>query len=235
MNTFYNVGSADISQGLQDFEISSGQDYFILLSAPSNANVQIRLNENTAPQIPIKEHWQFKSADVKKIYISCEPIAGEIIKWGQADGNLEITTNPTINQIDTISTMGVTFAEQMDKIINPYDTLNPSILSAISNASGSLTTMIDTSLDCDKIIINLKGGIIPENDNSASNGLMMLYIDNVLVDTDGGRNDIDLAVCNPSKVLFLEGVRNKNIKIKYLGKSSSYWGFFYIQKFNLKA
>jgi len=108
-NIFYNVAKQDTSNGLKDFEVSSGQDYFILISAPANANVTVKLNSNTAPAIPIYEFWQFKSTDLEKLYISCDPVAGELI-YGQADGNLEITTNPQIGSINSIAEIEDNFA-----------------------------------------------------------------------------------------------------------------------------
>jgi len=234
MSTFYNVGSADISDGLIDYEISSGQDYFILLSAPSNANIQIRLNENTAPLIPIKEHWQFKSADVKKIFISSDAIAGGIIKWGQADGNLEITTNPTINQIDTISQMGVTFAEQMDKIVNPYDLENIEILQGNSNVA-SRTTVLNTVLDCDKIVFSLNGGISANEGELIQDGRIELRIGADIVATTGGRNLANYAISKSQDITQLEGVRGKTLTIVIDNELGLYHGYYFIQKYSLKA
>lgn len=153
MSIFYNVATIDISSGLVDHEISSGQDYFILLDAPTNANVTVKLNENTAPAIPIKEYWQFKSKDVQNIYLSCDAVSGESIKYGQADGNLEITTNPVINSIDTITSLtdvGAS-ATNLDKIINPYEA---PVITIADNTSSTSADMINiSSLDCDKIRI----------------------------------------------------------------------------------
>lgn len=230
MNAFYNVGSADISQGLQDFEISSGQDYFILLSAPSNANIHIRLNENTAPQIPIKEHWQFKSADVKKVFISADAISGESIKWGQADGNLEITTNPTINQIGSISQMGSTFLEQMDKIVNPYQM--PTIITGeVDTIAGARTKLLTKSLSCDKIIIDFCPVTYIKNSFSTQHGNGTISLDGVNICAIGGYNGTSGQF---NQRLEIENVNGKVLEIEHYSPTSTYTTTYILQQFKLK-
>lgn len=121
----YNVGTKDISNGLVDFEILSSTDYFILLKAPTNANLTLKLNSNTNQPIPLKEGFQVEFKNVGKLYLSCDAVEGESIVWGQSDGNLIIKPNPTINAIDTVTEIhqfNDILLTQLDKIINPYIT-----------------------------------------------------------------------------------------------------------------
>lgn len=174
---FYNVAIQDISNGLKNFEISSAQDYFILLEAPTNANITVRLNSVTAHEIPIKENWQFESADVNKMFISCDPIEGAYIKYGQADGNLIIRPNPTINKIDTITNIdnfNDNLLTQLDKIINPY-TKELLLNYSFSNNTG---TYIYSTLSADYDTVE---GIISLNDSSGFISVFEAYIDDVRV------------------------------------------------------
>lgn len=107
---FYNVGKRNITNGLKDLEISSGQDYFILLEAPDNANITIKLNSEFAPAIPIKVGYQVKSINISKIFLSCDSILNESITYGQADGNLEILPNPNVKNISSITSILDKFA-----------------------------------------------------------------------------------------------------------------------------
>lgn len=206
-NPFYNVGSKSIDSELRDYEISSGQDYFILLSAPSNANVRIRLNENTAPQIPIKEFWQFKSKDVTRIYISADAVAGGSITWGQADGNLEIITNPTIDAIDSIGQMGITYAEQLDKVTNPYDMANSTRERYNMTASSTMGYALNSTLNCDAVMISIAAG--PLNATSTSKGEVSIDGCRVLTSHCNMNNGL---IAYPPPTLF-EGVRGKSILI----------------------
>lgn len=117
---FYNVGKQNITNGLKNLEISSGQDYFILLDAPDDANITIRINNEFAPEIPIKVGYQVKSTNVSKIFLSCDSVLNGVITYGQADGNLVILPNPNVKNIESISKINDKFAPKavMSQTIN---------------------------------------------------------------------------------------------------------------------
>lgn len=234
---FYNVAIQDISNGLKNFEISSAQDYFILLEAPTNANITVRLNSVTAHEIPIKENWQFESADVNKMFISCDPIEGAYIKYGQADGNLIIRPNPTINKIDLINRVGMfesALLEQLDKIINQYDFENSTFLNGSSTASTE-TILLNSVCVHDKIIVSLTppfshGGVY----GAYSRGYVFLKIDNKIVAYVGSSlNGGDLNF--NSNFFEFEGIKGKNIQISARSWDTNFESFYSIQQINRKA
>lgn len=153
---FYNTATFPITDGLADLELSSGADWFILLSCPTNANVRVKINSMTAHEIPVKEAWQIGSKNIHTIYISCDAVADEFITIGQHDGNLEVITNPKIDKLDSI-TLIQSFSDKLltdlDKITNPYVL---SSRNSYSTASTSITTYLNiANLDCDKLRIIL--------------------------------------------------------------------------------
>lgn len=229
---FYNIAKKDISNGLKNFEISSAQDYFILLEAPTNANITVRLNSVTAHEIPIKENWQFESADVNKMYISCDPIEGGFIKYGQADGNLIIRPNPTINKIDLINSFGAEIVSQLDKIINPYEFFES--LSGSTNANVS-TTMLNLTLDCDKVILNFTGGQ-KVGGLGYKYGNMVVYLDGANIASNGGVAYSSVGHGESrSSSLELENCRGKILLIAGINYDSTFSCFYHLQKYNLKA
>jgi hypothetical protein len=211
---FYNIAQQNITEGLKDFEISSSQDYFIMLEAPTNANIRVKLNSVTAHEIPIKENWQFSSKDVNKMYLSCDPVEGAIIKYGQADGNLEIKPNPTINKIDLITNIGnfeSPLLSQLDKIINPYDSielLNGQII--ISSATDIINI---NSCDFD----NLEGIISCVDDgNSASLAVIFIngagvYAQSIFFNATANRAN------NANQSILLQNLRGKSLRIQAQG------------------
>ena len=228
-NVFYNVARQDITNGLRDFEISSGQDYFILLKAPANANVKVRLNSNTAPQIPIYEFWQFKSADVEKIYLSADAINGEYIEYGQADGNVEITTNPQIGSIDSLASVdsfGANLLSSLDKIINPYEFSKQDDYYAIATAR---TSVLNTTLTCDKIHII---SIFPIPTYTSHHSIE-IFLDGKILTSQGyyyGSGSVFTPVIN----LELTDVNGKTLQV-YIRSNGSYKCGVNIQEFNLKV
>jgi hypothetical protein len=234
LSNFYNVAQKDISNGLNDEEISNGHDYFILLSAPTNANVRVKLNNTSSSEIPLKEFWQINAKDISNIYISCDAVAGESIIFGQGNGDFKITTNPTINAIDSITTVnnfGSNLLTELDKVINPYDTSNILTVS-VSSTSTSNITLLQEVLNCDKIILNLEGGAKFDSSGRRQIGFITAYLDNEQIFSDGGYYAY-YGVGKTSSIEF-KGVRGKTLKINCQNYNNTYTSSAYLQKFNLK-
>lgn len=104
----YNIVPLDIKNGLKNHEIASGFNYLILLEAPSNANVTIKINDNTADEIPLKENGSIKVKNATRIYISCDSVYDGRLLIGQAQStDLLITPPANIGKISEISDFGV--------------------------------------------------------------------------------------------------------------------------------
>lgn len=239
-NIFYNVASQDISNGLTDFEVSSGQDYFILLSAPTNANVRVKLNSNTAPAIPIYEFWQFKSADLNKLYISADAVAGASITYGQADGNVEITTNPQIGSIDSItevqkvSDFDTVLIDKLDKVINPYQS---STVTYGESNSTSFVNILQKTITCDKIKINLTSPANKINGYGYWGGIIVT-IDGILITSNGVDIFSTSGTINVKNSIIefnTENLKNKTLKIDTYSANSSYYTSYLLEEFNYKV
>ncbi len=152
MSISYNVFDLDISNGLHNFPISAGRNYLILLDAPFDANVRVKLNDNNADDIPIKKDFAIEMSGNTEIYISADPIPGAKIKIGQSSSakDFHIITSASLHSI--ISNFGNDALAQLDKIINPYQ-LTGTIQG--SSTYNTQTSLINIVLDCDKIILNL--------------------------------------------------------------------------------
>ncbi len=148
----YNVFDLDISNGLHNFPISAGRNYLILLDAPFDANVRVKLNDNNADDIPIKKDFAIEMKGNTEIYISADAIPDAKIKIGQSSNaeDFHIVTSASLHSI--ISNFGTDALTQLDKIINPYRLSGTIQAAADYNTETSLLNLV---LDCDKIVLNL--------------------------------------------------------------------------------
>ncbi len=149
----YNVFDLDISNGLHNFPISAGRNYLILLDAPFDANVRVKLNDNNADDIPIKKDFAIEMSGNTEIYISADPIPGAKIKIGQSSNakDFHIVTSASLHSV--IANFGTDALTQLDKIINPYRLSGT--IQGDSSWIGSVVSLFNMTLDCDKIVLTL--------------------------------------------------------------------------------
>ena len=240
----YNIVPLSISNGLDNKKIAGSFDYIILLKAPTNANVRVRLNENTASEIPLNNNFAISAKDVTEILISADAVENEAILIGQSDRieNFQILTAPVVEQIETVNKVNEVskvneFSTELltvlDKIQNPYDTNNIVIVSG-NAANTSTATIYQEILDCDKIIVSLIGALTYSGNGAHKAGVIMLYIDGAMVAMDGGWNGSGgLANINGTEYTF-ENMRGKQLAIKNIVTSSRV-SYYAIQKINLKV
>jgi hypothetical protein len=97
-NLYYNVIELNISNGLKDevVDIIGDGNYLILQYAPSDANVKVRLNNNFNPQILLKANSGIEAVNTKKIFISCNAIAGATITFIHSKSSAEFRYIPPI-------------------------------------------------------------------------------------------------------------------------------------------
>ncbi len=149
----YNVFDLDIGNGLHNFPISAGRNYLILLDAPFDANVRVKLNDNNADDIPIKKDFAIEMSGNTEIYISADPIPGAKIKIGQSSStkDFHIVTSPSLHSV--IANFGTDALNQLDKIINPYRLSGT--IQGDTSLHGSVVSLFNMTLDCDKIVLTL--------------------------------------------------------------------------------
>jgi hypothetical protein len=135
----YNIVTLNLDDGQNNTPISSGMNYLLLLDAPAGANVRVRLNDNTADEIPLRENYAIKTSNINQIYISADIIPGGVIKIAQSNNSkdFEIITAPAIIDIDSIN-----------KLID-FDTYASSKLQLIPNDSASTILSSDSSYRLD--------------------------------------------------------------------------------------
>lgn len=159
-NSVYNIVNEDLSNGLNNVKISAGRDYLILLAAPANANVRVRLNNMMADEIPLAVNYAVKSKDVTDIFVSADVVQDGKIKIGQSDSvdNFEIITAPqvsainSVGNVESLNNISQILIDKLDKLIHPY---NDPVLTMGEINSTSLITTLNKTLTCDKIILNL--------------------------------------------------------------------------------
>ena len=152
MSIAYNVFDLDISNGLHNFPVASGKNYFILLDAPFNANVRVKLDDNSADDIPLQKDFAIEMRGNTEIYVSADAVPGAKIKIGQSSSvqDFHIITSPSLHSV--IANFGADALKQLDKIVNPYR-LSGTIQG--SSEYNSETSLLNLVLDCDKIVLNL--------------------------------------------------------------------------------
>ena len=241
----YNVFNLSLNNGLENHAISSGKDYIILLKAPVNANVKVRLNSNQGDLIPLKENYAIKASNVKEIFITADIVENEVITIGQSNSvdGFEIITAPTINSIEEIgilkevqkvSSFDNTLLTQLDKIINPYE--YSGLISGSFNGNTSLFEVLNIIIPCDKIIVNLQA---PFDFNSGkgvdARGLIYLFLDNeVITLADANTYSPNYSSNNKLTNFVIEGCKGKNLVLKGVGTTTTKKGYYSLQKFNLK-
>ncbi len=192
----YNVFDLDIGNGLHNFPISAGRNYFILLDAPFDANVRVKLNDNNADDIPIKKDFAIEMSGNTEIYISADPIPGAKIKIGQSSSakDFHIVTSASLHSV--IANFGTDALTQLDKIINPYELTGTIQASSTYNTETSLLNLV---LDCDKIVLNL---------SRCSSNTSIRAVDNI-----NGRHGI-YALLNNKCIAGLEVNQTWNLNLK---------------------
>jgi hypothetical protein len=233
----YNIIDKSINTALDNFEISGGKTYIILLEAPTGANVRIRLDDNTADEIPLDTNYGLKFSKATRIYVSSDAVSGQAIKIGVSDtttGEFEVLPSPTVDQIDTIGEVtelaGISTAlnTALDKIINPYQV--PTITTGDTNSTSDIT-LISKTLTCDKIICFLAIDELTSHYDTVSTGIT-LYIDGHAVCNTGKTID---ATGYSSSNITLEGVRGKALLIKARTGGASRYAGYALNEYILKS
>jgi len=235
----YNIFELDISNGLKALPVGTAGGYISLLEAPTNANVKIHLNEREADGIPLKAYHAIEATNIEQIFVTADAVADEkitIVQSIHSDSFKMITPASDVN-VDEVTQIvkpvenGIYTADaltQLDKIINPYNI--PIISGGIYD--GTYTTLLDATLNCDKIKINLWCGL--ENSGRLkTDGILELYINDILIIGTGAysineRNDSGLAQIE------LEVNQSDNIKIKGATYDDTTKSNYSIQKYTLK-
>ncbi|PLY11385.1 MAG: hypothetical protein C0626_02105 [Arcobacter sp.] len=230
----YNMVPLSINNGLDNKKIAGSFDYIILMKAPANANVRIRLNDNTASEIPLNVNFAISAKDVTEIFVSADVVEDGAILIGQSDTieNFQILTSPVVSQIDTIGSVaevtGFSSAllTALDKISNPYDFKE--IIKGNYNLS-PFSTLLDTTLDCDRVDIIL---------SSSNLGHSTVAYTSIYCEIDGAvvaKELISNIYSINDVVISLPNVRGMNIKVK--GNSSNTYGVIHytLIKYDLKA
>lgn len=231
----YNIITKSLNTKLNGYQVSSlgAGNYLTLLSAPPLANVQLQLNDNTAPKIPFNEGDTLEAKGVDRVYITADIVSGGQLIFGQSNSNdFKITPAPKVKDIEKIgeiTSFNALLLTALDKISNPYDL--PTFSSG-NSISTSYVTLLSKTLTCDKIRFIL----LSDTDNNPN--YIHLFIDGVLVDFTGwfsrGNGGSGYYPQIPFNQQILEDMNGKLLEIK--GKASTSYGISYnLEEFNLKV
>ncbi len=261
----YNIVDLSIENGLNNHLISSGQNYLILLEAPATAKVRVRLNDNTADEIPFKLNYAIKTADVSRIYVSADSVPYGKLKFGQSSTakDFEVMTAPILGSIENVgiieevtqlreiiepvnigtiegsiivdevkkvSDFDSLLLDKLDKIINPYEM--PSYIQDSNNDTGDSITLLDITLDCDMIKIDLGDKPYSTEHNYTGYSAINAYLDGILVASINHYTN-SFMLENPKATL--DNVRGKNLVINKGSDSSHITNYYTLRKYNLKT
>lgn len=90
----YNICTLDISNGLDNEALASSNNFIQLIEAPPNAKVTLRLNDNTADEILLREGFSIEAQDINRIYCSCNAVNGGKIKIALSKSSDSFKINP---------------------------------------------------------------------------------------------------------------------------------------------
>ena len=143
----YNISHVPIKEGARDYELAASKDYLILLSSPAGANVTVKLNDNTAAEIPLLENFALECKDVSRIYINCNAVdTDEMLLFGQSatSDDFKIFTAPVVKDIQSISELAtVKTVKKVNEIGSIKDIENINKLATIENFSSALISKLD--------------------------------------------------------------------------------------------
>jgi hypothetical protein len=139
----YNVITIDISNGLNNREISIGDgNYFILQYAPSNANVRVMLGNNLNPEIYLMQNSGFEALGVDKIYINADAIPDAHITILHSKTSQDFRyIPPTYGKID-IGTVDAVHTVENVNFVNLVDSVNQ-IKNIVGSGGMSFETLIN--------------------------------------------------------------------------------------------
>ncbi|MDR1976522.1 MAG: hypothetical protein LBQ18_05970 [Campylobacteraceae bacterium] len=228
----YNVFKLNISEGLNDNELSLGDgDYVILQYAPPNVEVGVRINNNFNAEIKLKQNSGFEAKGVQKLYITCPATPNGTITFLQGKtsedfryipptyGKIDVGTVDEIKKmpditVDKINNFGDDIYSALCHIINGKWRLSGITQAAIHDEIYNLQEVLSKELQCDKIKINLL--LKPKVTygeyiyiQPLENTLVFIYLDDVLVDTIYQSYYSVMKAENKS----YEGVRGKTLRI----------------------
>ena len=103
MSSNYNIVRLPLDDGIKNQAIG-GRDYLIVLEAPSRCNLTIKINDNTADEIPLKENYSLSGKNVRDIIINADAVAGGVLMLGQAktEADFSIKTSPSLEFSDDV-------------------------------------------------------------------------------------------------------------------------------------
>ena len=211
----YNLIPLSIDQGLNRVPIGTAGGYIRLLEAPAAANVQIHLNEQNADGIPLKTYHAIEATNIEKIFVSCNAVTGEKITVVQANTakDFKMVTPASDVKLSSLGSYESVALDQLDKVINPY--LMPKITSDSFASSTTTTTVIQKSLNCDKIRISAAAFKRYGNGTPLDSSLAVFMIDNVPIGIIGGYVNSDSRHFSSNLNLELIGVRGKELKVDW--------------------
>jgi hypothetical protein len=170
----YNVIKLDITNGLEDRNISLGAGNYLILQY-SPVEIKIRINQNTNPQIVLKQNSGIEYNRIDKVYITCNAVlGGEIVllhgdssnnfryiapTYGKIDvGTMdEVLFIRDINNVNSIQSFSETLKQDICKIVNKYKFINKATGSVIAkdNPYTVTTNVFEETLKNDKVIIDI--------------------------------------------------------------------------------
>ncbi|QKF82056.1 hypothetical protein [Halarcobacter ebronensis] len=229
-------------------------NYLHGLSVPSSVKVYVTLNEehdldNAFPlknnsilrwkkngiyQPPTQLYIHTIGTSTSKLEIQTDVIDynnNEYMEIEQQDNQTMNLTEEVTNSLlsQNVKSFDTSLLAQLDKIIQPYDYDNATILHGISNSN---VTLLDTIANCDLLRFSLQA---PTSSSGEANGKINLYIDDIPYTTAYGTITSGRSSTTPNTLGEYIGIRGKRIKIVNSSLSTTNTSAYYLQLINKKV
>lgn len=230
----YNLIPLSIENGLNAVQIGTAGGYIRLLDAPSAANVEVHLNEKNADPIPLKVYHAIEATDIERIYVTCNAVAGGVIKIVQANtaADFKMVTPASNVALSALGSYEPTALEQLDKIINPYQ--SPIYTSGYWQSTTTDTLVFSKTFTCDKVNIKASVTSIYISGSNIDVSRVRIMLDGVLISSLGGWADSSGRSFQTNDKTIIENVKNKTIEVYFVSdKTYKYLGIT-IEEYTLK-
>lgn len=227
----FNVVPLSLENGLNNKPILRNMNYIMLYQASIGANVTVKYNSTEGDSLTMPIGQAIKSNGAEQVYVSADAVTDGKIVIIQAKNieDFEIFPPVVVNDIDEINTVNSfsqALLDKLDKIANPYQ---DAVHNVYKSNSQSWTTLVNKTLDCDKLIIDGIATSAYANNLNYWKGKITVQIDDTTVyhqftKQEGTQDGVQKTFYN---------VRGKNIQIQGIGDGGYFQAI--LQEFSKKV
>ncbi len=216
---------------------------------PSNVTVYFALDNNSNSKIKALQGLQIQAKHDKVYLWSVGTNATEqmeIMHWWSDNTKLIMPPSSDFESLNSYGSLALlqmqsvannavlssTALSQFDKIINPYN--NPVLKSYNFLATTTDTTVLNTTLTCDKITIKSSAIRLYSTGTPLDNTRAIIYINGAIVSSVGGYADGTGRQWDNNDLVELEAVNGKSLTIRWISSHTNTYLGVTLQEYTLK-